>query len=247
MRPDAHARAWILHTRPWRETSLIVELFTAEAGRVGVVARGARRPRRGGRVLEPFVALDCELRGRGELRTLARHEVAQRVALAGDALYAGFYLNELVVRLLQREDAHPRLFEVYEGALGVLSLLPRGREAQVALEPVLRRFEFALLDELGYGLPLDVDLSGAPVDPARTYLVQPDSGVLPPTDAVAEGVSTETALQLTGADLLAIAAGRLDSASVLRAAKRLARAALAPHLGPRPLASRALFVRRTSG
>jgi DNA repair protein RecO (recombination protein O) len=244
MRPDRLERVWVIHTRPWRETSLTVELFAADAGRVGVVARGARRPRRGGRVLEPFTALSCELRGRGELRTLAAHEVVRRAPLAGDALYAGFYVNELVMRLLQREDPHPRLFEIYEGTLDVLAHVPRERGIEVALEPVLRRFEFALLDDLGYGLPLDVDLAGVPVDPARSYLVRPDTGVVPADAAVVDGPPGEVDLLVPGDDLLAIARGRLDSASVLRAAKRLARAALAPHLGPRPLASRALFARR---
>lgn len=241
MRRDGHERAWVLHTRPWRETSLLLELFTPESGRIGVVARGARRPRRGSRALEAFVAVRCALSGRGELRTLGSHEVIERAPLAGDALYAGFYLNELLVRLLQREDAHARLFREYEGALAVLAKLPRGSDA-IALEPVLRRFEFALLDELGYGLPLAEDLDGAPVDPERRYLVEPDAGVRPVLPGVAEQ-DDDRALQIGGAELLAIAEGDLARPSVLRAAKRLARAALAPHLGDRPLVSRSLFAR----
>lgn len=241
MRRDLHERAWVLHTRPWRETSLLLELFTPESGRVGVVARGARRPRRGGRALGAFVAVRCALSGRGELRNLGAHEVVERSALAGEALYAGFYLNELLVRLLQREDAHARLFREYEGALGILSRLPRGADA-IALEPVLRRFEFALLDELGYGLPLTEDLDGAPVDPQASYAVLPDTGVRPMIPGHAEQ-DDDAALRIGGAELLAIAEGRLDTPAVLRAAKRLARAALAPHLGDRPLVSRSLFSR----
>lgn len=241
MRRDAHERAWVLHTRPWRETSLLLELFTPESGRLGVVARGARRPRRGGRTLEPFVALGCSLSGRGELRTLGAHEVTHRTALVGDALYAGFYLNELLVRLLQREDPHERLFREYEGALAVLAGLPRGADP-IALEPVLRRFEFALLDELGYGFPLAEDLDGTPVDPTRRYTVLPDVGVRLQPPGVAER-EDEAALHIEGSELLAIAEGRLASPAVLRAAKRLARRALAPHLGDRPLVSRSLFGR----
>lgn len=242
MRRNAHERAWVLHTRPWRETSLLLELLTPESGRVGVVARGARRPRRGVRALEPFVAVSCALSGRGELRTLGAHEVTRRMALAGDALYAGFYLNELLVRLLHREDPHERLFHEYEGALAVLAGLPRGSDP-IALEPVLRRFEFALLDELGYGFPLSEDLDGVPVDPARSYTVLPDVGVRPVQPGVAE-LEDEVALCIGGAELLAIAEGRLGSPAVLRAAKRLARRALAPHLGDRPLVSRSLFGRQ---
>jgi DNA repair protein RecO (recombination protein O) len=241
VRRDAHDRAWVLHTRPWRETSLLLELFTPESGRLGVIARGARRPRRGGRALEPFVAVSCSLSGRGELRTLGAHEVTRRTMLAGDALYAGFYLNELLVRLLQREDPHERLFREYEGALAVLAGLPRGADP-IALEPVLRRFEFALLDELGYGFPLTEDLDGAPVDPARRYTVLPDVGVRLQHPGVAEH-EDEAALHIDGSELLAIAEGRLASPAVLRAAKRLARRALAPHLGDRPLVSRSLFGR----
>ena len=235
---------WILHTRPWRETSLIVELFTAEQGRLGLVARGARRPRRGGRALEPFIELRCQWRGRGELLTLGEHEVAQRLPLRGDALYAGFYLNELLMRLLQREDAHPGLFDVYERALQVLAHLDpgRGASAPLALEPVLRRFEFALLDELGYGFPFDRDLDGNEVCADRSYAVLPDSGVLPLHAGA--GVDDGEGEPIAGADLLAIAQGRLETAAVLRIAKRITRAALTPHLGSRPLASRALFARR---
>jgi DNA repair protein RecO (recombination protein O) len=226
--------AFVLHTRPFRETSLIVELFTEDAGRLGVVARGARRSRRGGAAPQPFTRLRFEATGRGELRTLGACEVEQVHALAGDALYAGLYLNELLMRLLEREDAHPDVWADYDGALAALA-------AGAPLEPVLRRFEFGLLGELGYGLALDVDTRGRPLDPGAHYRVAVDAGIVPADAAVAEG---DDPLAFPGAVLLALAAGDLDDPAVRSAGKRIARAALAPHLGPRPLRSRALFAGR---
>lgn len=241
MRRDGFDRAWVLHTRPYRETSLLLELFSPEAGRIGAVLRGGRKPRRGETRIEPFLALSGALRGRGELRTLAQSDVVDRSPLRGQGLYAGFYLNELVVRLVEREDPQERLFAEYEGALQVLARLPADADA-IGLEPVLRRFEFALLDVLGYGLDLLTDRNGDEVERTREYLVRPDAGVEPVL-----GTLPADALVVSGRALLAIEAGAFTDAEVLRGAKRVARAALAPHLGPRPLTSRALFAGRRGG
>lgn len=240
--------AYVLHTRPWRETSLLAELFTPAHGRVGVVARGARRGRRGAAgSLQPFTRLRCEWRGRGELRTLTLAEADRSLWLAGDVLYAGLYLNELLMRLLQREDAHPGLFLRYARTLELLA-------AGSALEPVLREFELGLLDELGYGFPLDHDADGVPLDPGGDYRLDPDAGLVRVADespdlgtrvvndrADRAGRGPAGVLRLPGIDLLCIARAELDDASVRRTAKLLTRTALAPHLGPRPLRSRALF------
>ncbi|HSG90538.1 MAG TPA: DNA repair protein RecO [Pseudomonadales bacterium] len=238
--------AYVLHTRPWRETSLIAELFTPTHGRIGVVARGARRARRGAASsLQPFVRLRCDWRGRGELRTLGTAEAERMLWLTGDALYAGLYVNELLMRLLQREDAHPTLFALYARTL---ELLAAGRP----LEPVLRRFEFGLLDDLGYGFPMDVDADGLPLQPQADYRLDPDAGLVRVAASVADG-GQRGAVRFSGADLLAVAA--LDAAwqatgaelpaelspEARRTAKLLARVALAPHLGSKPLRSRALF------
>jgi DNA repair protein RecO (recombination protein O) len=225
--------AFVLHTRPWRETSVLAELFTAEHGRLGVVARGVRRGRRGGSSpLRPFVALRCLWRGRGELRTLTTAEPERPFVLVGDALFGGLYLNELLVRLLQREDAHPELFLAYARAVAALA------GPAPALEPVLRRFEFGLLEELGYGFPLDLDATGRPVRADARYRFEAEAGLLP-VEGVEEGGGPGRGFP--GAALLALAAGDFDEAETRRVAKRLARQALAPHLGDRPLHARALF------
>jgi DNA repair protein RecO (recombination protein O) len=225
--------AFVLHTRPWRETSLLVELFTAEHGRIGVVARGARRGRRGSSTpLRPFVALRCLWRGRGELRTLGAVEPERPFALVGDALFAGLYLNELLVRLLQREDAHPELFLAYARAVAALA------GPAPALEPVLRRFEFGLLEELGYGFPLELDAAGRPVRADAHYRFEAEAGLVPVEGVAEEGAAWRS---FPGAALLALAAGDFDDPLTRRVAKRLAREALAPHLGARPLHARALF------
>src|SRR5690606_24194957 len=152
--------AYILHSRPYKETSALVDFFTAE-GRVRAVLRAARG--RVGSLARPFLPLDLELRGRSELRSVQRLESAGiPLLLSGQALYSGLYLNELLMRLLAPEDAQPALFDTYAQSLAALAA---GRP----LEPVLRAFEWRLLDELGYGFALDSDLDGQPIDPQQRY------------------------------------------------------------------------------
>ena len=164
--------AFVLHVYPYRETSAIVEAFTPSVGRVAMVARGARRPRselRG--LLQGFQPLLLSWSGQHELKTLHKAEWRGGLPLVGgSALLCGFYLNELLLKLLPREDPHPRLFVDYEAALADLAA---GRE-QAA---VLRRFEVRLVAELGYALPLvrEAD-SGAPVDPSTRYHYAFDRG-----------------------------------------------------------------------
>jgi DNA repair protein RecO (recombination protein O) len=136
--------AFVLHTYPYRETSLIVETFTRTAGRVSLLARGARRPRSPMRgVLLAFQPLQLSWFGKGELRTMARAEwVGGQPLLQGEALLCGFYLNELLLRLLPREDPHEALFVQYQRALQRLA-------AATETGPVLRAFGKWLLKELG--------------------------------------------------------------------------------------------------
>lgn len=227
--------AFVLHTRSFRETSLVAELLTPGHGRLGVVARGGRRGRRGGAgALQPFTLLQAEWSGRGELRTLTGAESERAFPLAGQRLFAGLYLNELLLRLLHREEAQPEVFASYLHTL----------EAMVAdadLEPVLRRFELHLLADLGYGFALDQDVHGEPIAAAQQYRFLAEEGLMPVADAVREG--GEASLFL-GGHLLALAADELDDTDVRRSAKRLTRLALATHLGGRPLRSRELFGRR---
>lgn len=209
----------VLHARPFRNSSLIVELLSRRHGRVGAVARGGRR----NTLLQPFIPLEGVLRGRGELLTLTGVEAAgTAAALRGRALYCGLYLNELLVRLLHRHDPHPELLDEYERTLEALE------QAQQPEDLLLRRFEFTLLEILGYGFDLEHDIHGSRVREQQSYRLDPEQGLVPD----AEGFS--------GAHLLALARGEAQ-APARRAGRELMRQALAPHLGDRPLASRELF------
>src|SRR4051812_22403192 len=143
-------QAFVLHSYPHRETSLLLETFTRPHGRVTMIARGARRPRSALRgVLQAFQPVSLAWFGKGEVRTLTRAEWLGGLALLqGEALMCGFYLNELLLRLMPREDPHEALFERYRQALAALARL----EPSAA---VLRSFEKALLAELGYAMTLD--------------------------------------------------------------------------------------------
>src|SRR5215469_88548 len=157
--------AFVLHSYPYRETSIIVEALTSARGRIALVARGARRPRselRG--VLQAFQPLALSWNGAGELKTLIRAEWRGGLPLVtGSALLCSFYLNELLLKLLPREDPHPRLYDEYETALRELA-------SGVEQAPVLRRFELRLLAELGYAMPLTHEAdTGRPIDPAARY------------------------------------------------------------------------------
>lgn len=223
--------AHVLHQRPYRETSLLLEVFSLDHGRVGLVARGARRPRSGLRgILQAFRPLLLSWVGRGELMSLTGAEPdGQAAALSGRGLLSGLYVNELLMRLLQRSDPHGGLYGSYRAALA--GLAAAGRE-----ERVLRVFEKRLLEAIGYGLVLTTDAgSGAPVKPDGRYRYQIEHG--PVVDTSGRG----TGIPISGQTLLALAEERLDSPGGLREAKSLMRHVLRVYLGDRPLASRELF------
>lgn len=217
--------AFVLHARPWRETSLIVELLTRDHGRIGVVARGVqgakRHPLRA--ALQPLQWLQVDFLPRGELARLLQAE-AQDAApmLQGEALMAAFYVNELVLRLLPRQDPAPELFERYARLR-----LELGSAAPLAW--TLRRFERDLLDVLGYGLPLDQDEDGRRVDPAGRYRLDAERGPL--RDRAHDAGSA------TGAALLALAEDRLPPPEQLAELRGALRGVLQVHLGPQPLKS----------
>ncbi|MCY1286115.1 DNA repair protein RecO [compost metagenome] len=217
--------AYVLHSRPYKEASALVDLFTPQ-GRLRAVLRSARG--KSGTLARPFLPLEIELRGRGELKTVTRLESAGIPnLLTGEPLFSGLYLNELLIRLLPAEDPHPPLFEHYAATLQALAV---GRP----LEPLLRAFEWRLLDELGYGFALDCDLHGAPVAADGLYRLLPDAGL--------ERVELLQPGLFHGRELLALAEADWAATGALAAAKRLMRQALAPHLGGRPLVSRELFM-----
>lgn len=232
--------AFILHQRDYSETSLLLEAFTAGHGRIGLIAKGARRPSsrlRG--VLKPFQRLLISWSGKGELAVLTGAEAdGTGCSPEGPALYCGFYMNEVLLRLLHRHDPHGLLFNAYETALQRLRV-------DTSNEPVLRIFEKNLLRELGYGLVLDQDIdSRTPIEEAAMYDYVLDRGPMriahPELNRPPEGV------RVRGASLLALGQESLSDPAVLRDAKALMRAALARHLGERPLHSRKLFRRVAS-
>ena len=227
---------YVLHSRPYRESSLLVEYFSREQGRVALLVKGARgRKARGGSLaalLQLFNPLSCSWVGRNELKTLTSCEVVDyRPTLGSSRLYTGMYLNELLVRLLHHEDPHQLLFDEYSRALDEL-------RACDDVEPLLRQFEFSLLEELGYGFEPNVDShSGDPVDPEGWYYYHPDQGMVPVLDS-----SSQRLESFRGAELLQLAE-RDFSAGGRSCAKKLMRQALSHHLGDKPLKSRELFQR----
>jgi DNA repair protein RecO (recombination protein O) len=225
-----HQPAFVLHTYPWRETSLIVEALTRDFGRVALVARGAKRRTsqlRG--LLAPFSALTLAWSGRGEVKTLIRAEwTGGLVPLRGDALLAGFYMNELVVRLLARADAHPQLFDAYTRALRALA------GERPPLEAALRRFEFELLREIGYLPALDVGADGQALEAARRYRVDPQQGLL----AIERN---DASISVSGATALAMAAGEFTAPDVAAEARAMLRLIIRYHLDGRPLNTRRIL------
>lgn len=219
MATNGLAPAWLLHRRPFRNTSLTLDLFLPEYGRVGAVARGGRR----NPTLAPFTPLWVDLKaGGGDLFTLRQVEPrGPALMLQGSALYCGFYINELLMRLLHRDDAHPGLWPAYQDTLAELA-------GDTPLDVTLRRFEMVLLEEIGYALVLDHDARGEPLDPQLRYRWESEQGF----HAEINGYPGEL--------LLALGQDRWND-DVRKLAKPLLRAALAPHLGARPLRSRELF------
>jgi DNA repair protein RecO (recombination protein O) len=222
--PPVSQPAYVLHSRPYRENSALVDFITPQ-GRLRAVLRSAKG--KAGSLARPFVPLDVEFRGRGELKNVGRMEGAGIAAwLEGEALFSGLYLNELLIRLLPAEDPHPGVFEHYAATLTALA---EGR----ALEPLLRSFEWRLLDDLGYGFALDADVNGEPLAADGMYRLQVDAGL--------ERVYLLQPGLFQGAELLAMAEADWTAPGALSAAKRLMRQALAVHLGGKPLVSRELF------
>ena len=225
-----HQPAFVLHTYPWRETSLIVEALTRDHGRVALVARGAKRRTsqlRG--LLSPFSALALAWSGRGEVKTLIRAEwTGGLVPLRGDALLAGFYLNELLVRMLARADAHPLLFGAYARALRALA----GEDAR--LDSTLRAFEFELLREIGYLPSLDVCADGVALSPAARYRVDPQRGLV-----LAD--RQDEATSVSGATALAMASGDFTAPGVAGEARAMLRLIIRYHLDGRPLNTRRIL------
>jgi DNA repair protein RecO (recombination protein O) len=225
-----HEAGYVLHTYPYKETSLIVELFARRFGRVAVLARGARRPRSAMRgVLLSFHPLRLSWSASAELGNLISAEWAGALRpLAGQGLMCGFYLNELLLRLLPRDDPHEELFDRYGEALQRLS-------SQEPSAIVLRAFEKRLLAELGYAPVLDRDAASRPIDPGALYAYEPERGPVP-----ASGPRSG-ALVVRGRTLLDLAADDYSSPETREEARGLMRALIGERLHGQVLHTRAVL------
>ena len=241
VQPAERQPAYVLHRRAFRETSAIVDLLTLDFGRISGVVRGVKGGARRRHDIEPFTRISATWRGRGQLVNVLRCEAAVPKQLGGDALFAGLYLNELLIRTLSQEEPVAALFNDYGHALASLNSV--GAEGD--LEPILRTFERRLLEELGYGLAFDVDVrSGVPIDDGKTYGMIVGEGFqeLCGTNFGADnGRASGLPLVLSGWQISAMGADDYRDDAVRRAAKRVLRGALELRLDGRRLTTRRLF------
>jgi len=257
---------YVLHHWPYRDTSLLVEILTRDYGRIGLVARGAKRSKsRLYGILQPFIPLIVSWTAKGDLGTLGAVERQGPVRwLSGRAMMNGFYVNELLLRLLHRHDPHPHLFDEYTGVLRRLTDvavnaapgLPANCRDQAGFheQRALRIFEKNLLREIGYGLVLDREvMTGYPISEdgyydyyiergpvlraERTSVIGKQSG----NDDGSNNQNGNDSITLRGHSLLSLAQDKLEDELSLQESKRLMRAVLKRHLGDKPLGSRQLY------
>lgn len=221
---------YVLHTYAFKETSLVAELFTKMHGRVATVAKGARRPRSAMRgQLQSFQRLSATWSGKNELKTLHTLDWADGlVLLQGEALMCGFYLNELLLRLLPREDAHEQLFDYYQATLKALAT---GEQ----LATHLRRFELKMLQEMGYAVPLHIDESNESIAAEKQYRYEAEHGACALS-------ATNNGIELSGQTLLDMVQDNYKRPQTQQQSKQLMRYLLAHYLGDKPLHTRQLLI-----
>jgi DNA repair protein RecO (recombination protein O) len=227
-------RCFVLHRRPYSESSLILDVFSEEYGRLSIISKGARSKRSNLKgVLQAFTPLLMKWSGKGSMRTLRQAEsISLAIPLTGINLYSAMYINELVVRVIEQETPYPALFLDYLTALTELAQTNNP-------EPALRRFELALLSSLGYGVDfLHCAGSGEMVSPEMTYRYREQKGFM-------ASIRHDPLMSFKGDELIAISERRFITPEQLKAAKRFTRIALKPYLGGKPLKSRELFLPRT--
>lgn len=238
----SHEPGFVLHRYDWSESSLILEVFTRHYGRIALVARGAKKPSSNFRpVLLPLQPLRLSYGGEGEIRTLKDAEwVGGQVMPTGEALLAGYYLNELLIRLLARDDPHAALFDAYASTVQVLA-----SEHGAALQPALRTFELLLLRETGFLPALDVQtLAMRPLEPGQRYTLVPEGGlVLAGEERAAASLEAEDWLDLEQALAQPAPFGRTlpVAARMMGPLKTQLRAMLHYHCGGTPLRTRQLM------
>lgn len=225
--------AYVIHTQPFQNSSLLVDFFTLDFGRVKAVARGARNPGSKSRSrLQAFQPLLISLLGRNEMKTLIGAEASTPLPiLTGMHLFSGLYLNELLIRVLQFNESHQALYQAYQKALLQF-------HGDAALPVILRRFELQLLEELGYGIDLyHESISQADIEPEADYLFHPDSGF----ERLLPGFRQQALEVYRGSEIIALRELQFNDKKSGIAARRMLRAALQPHLGNKPLSSRRFF------
>lgn len=231
---------YVLHTHPFQDNKTIAVVLTQQQGMQRIVFQTARRQKKHFNFkscLQPFQPLWVSWKGYGELKTGKQVETSGlRHSLAGRLLYCGFYLNELLIRLLPAEETVVTLFELYQ--LTLTSLVEEPQQVEIHL----RQFEFTLLAELGYEVIFDVDIDGAPINSKDYYAFIPNQGFC--LQHKLSSVLSKTAYLFSGEDLIAFT-NQQWSSQVKKAIKGIARLAFAPHLGSKPLTSRMLFIKQT--
>lgn len=225
---------YVLHTFPFKETSLVVELFAHGFGRVAATAKGARRPRSAMRgMLQSFQPLVATWSGKLELKTL--HSLdwgGGLLLLKGESLMCGFYLNELLLRLLPREDPHEALFEYYSATLKTLA-------SGLDLASTLRRFELKLLQELGYAIPLDADDNNDAISKIESYRYEAEHGAVKLIGVIKQ---VQAGVHLSGKTLIDMVNDDYANAQTQQQSKQLMRYLLAHYLGDQPLHTRQLLI-----
>ncbi|WP_392551607.1 DNA repair protein RecO [Orbus wheelerorum] len=226
-------RAFVLHNRPYSESSLLVDLFVESKGRITVIAKGARRKSSALKgILQPFTPLIVQYGGNGEVKTLRQVEaISLSLPLFHYALYSGFYLNELVHRVIVSESDSTPLFQAY---LDGLQQLAKGIEP----EKVLRKFELTLLEYLGYHIDfMHCFATGEEIIDDMYYQYHPEQGFI--------SSMMQNSNSYNGRELRAFADRNFDNVACLKAAKRFTRLALKPYVGVKPFKSRELFIKLT--
>lgn len=228
--------AFVLHSRDYRNSSMLVEILSLNHGRLAMVARGAKTGKhRAAALLQPFRPVLLSWSGKSELKTLTAVEEDHscHIKLSGSLLISAYYVNELMMRLLHQHEEHNRLFQIYKDTLVALSAC---QHTVASIEPVLRVFEKKLLEELGYGLILDADvLSGEPVQPGYDYAYILNQGPQRCNNDMPGGP------RISGAALISLKNEQFSHTEELSACKRLMRAILRDLLGDKPLYSRSLY------
>lgn len=230
--------AYVLHRQAFQNTSLLVDFFCLDYGRVRAVAKGARGEKSKYRsCLQPFQPLLLSFSGRGDVKTVVDSESSvAALNLQGQRLFSGMYINELLTRLLHNYVEHKPIYLTYQDTLLAL-------QGDGTLEVLLRKFELGLLAELGYGVNLESDCeTDSPLESDKSYRFIPNIGF----SQIGSGANeSPQSTKFQGADLLALKDLNFNEPGVLTAAKRLLRIALAVHLGDKPLHSRSLFRQKT--